>query len=162
MVEGIKKLGMDPRQIKYVLISHGHGDHDEGAKILQDRGVEKADSGLLIGLSLLAQGVGAQLAPLMTGKSGDLRASSTLMQVLGLIGGQRSAHDAGGVADDERHLLRRAERGGDEQVALVLAIVIVGDDHDLALGEGGDHSLDALMGFDVHEYAFLIRLVPPI
>jgi CP family cyanate transporter-like MFS transporter len=57
-----------------------------GAKILQDRGIEKADSGLMIGLSLLAQGVGAQFAPLMTGKSGDLRASSTLMQVLGLIG----------------------------------------------------------------------------
>jgi metallo-beta-lactamase class B len=29
---------MDPRDIKYVLITHGHGDHDEGAKILQDLG----------------------------------------------------------------------------------------------------------------------------
>jgi metallo-beta-lactamase class B len=38
IVDGIKKLGMDPRDIKYVLISHGHGDHDEGAKILQDLG----------------------------------------------------------------------------------------------------------------------------
>jgi CP family cyanate transporter-like MFS transporter len=57
-----------------------------GAKILQDRGMEKAHSGLMIGLSLLAQGVGAQLAPLLTGKSGDLRISSTLMQALGLIG----------------------------------------------------------------------------
>jgi metallo-beta-lactamase class B len=38
IVDGIKKLGMDPRQIKYVLITHGHGDHDEGAKILQDLG----------------------------------------------------------------------------------------------------------------------------
>jgi CP family cyanate transporter-like MFS transporter len=40
----------------------------------------------MIGLSLLAQGVGAQLAPLLTGRSGDLRVSTTLMQVLGLIG----------------------------------------------------------------------------
>jgi len=57
-----------------------------GAKILQDRGMEKIDSGLMIGLSLLAQAVGAQLAPLMTAKSGDLRGSTVLMQVLGLVG----------------------------------------------------------------------------
>ena len=57
-----------------------------GAKILQDRGMEKIDSGLMIGLSLIAQAVGAQVAPLMTGKSGDLRLATILMQVLGLIG----------------------------------------------------------------------------
>jgi CP family cyanate transporter-like MFS transporter len=57
-----------------------------GAKILQDRGMEKIDSGLMIGLSLLAQAVGAQLAPLITAKSGDLRGSTVLMQVLGLVG----------------------------------------------------------------------------
>jgi metallo-beta-lactamase class B len=38
IVEGIRKLGMDPKDIKYVIISHGHGDHDQGAKILQDLG----------------------------------------------------------------------------------------------------------------------------
>lgn len=38
IVDGIKKLGMNPRDIKYVLITHGHGDHDEGARILQDLG----------------------------------------------------------------------------------------------------------------------------
>jgi metallo-beta-lactamase class B len=38
IVDGIRKLGMDPRDIKYVLISHGHGDHNGGAKILQDLG----------------------------------------------------------------------------------------------------------------------------
>jgi metallo-beta-lactamase class B len=38
IVDGIKKLGMNPRDIKYVLITHGHGDHDEGAKTLQDLG----------------------------------------------------------------------------------------------------------------------------
>ena len=38
IVDGIKKLGMNPRDIKYVLITHGHGDHDEGAKVLQDLG----------------------------------------------------------------------------------------------------------------------------
>jgi len=57
-----------------------------GAKILQDRGMEKVDSGLMIGLSLIAQAVGAQVAPLMAGKSGDLRLATILMQVLGLIG----------------------------------------------------------------------------
>ena len=38
VVEGLKKLGLDPSQIEYVVISHGHGDHHGGAKHLQDRG----------------------------------------------------------------------------------------------------------------------------
>ena len=51
---------------------------------------------------------------------------------------QRRTDDAAGVADDEGHLLRRAERGCDDEVALVLAIVVIGDDDDLAAGEGFD------------------------
>ena len=34
---GLKKLGLDPATIKYVVISHGHSDHSGGAKYLQDR-----------------------------------------------------------------------------------------------------------------------------
>jgi metallo-beta-lactamase class B len=34
---GLKKLGLDANKIKYVIISHAHGDHVGGAKILQDR-----------------------------------------------------------------------------------------------------------------------------
>jgi metallo-beta-lactamase class B len=34
---GMKKLGLDPTQIKYVIVSHGHGDHSGGAKYLQDK-----------------------------------------------------------------------------------------------------------------------------
>lgn len=37
IVDGLKKLGLDPARIKYVLITHGHGDHDQGARLLQDR-----------------------------------------------------------------------------------------------------------------------------
>jgi metallo-beta-lactamase class B len=37
MVDGMTKLGLDPRGIKYVLISHAHGDHDQGAALLQSR-----------------------------------------------------------------------------------------------------------------------------
>jgi metallo-beta-lactamase class B len=36
VVGGLKKLGLDPAQIKYVIVSHGHGDHSGGAKFLQD------------------------------------------------------------------------------------------------------------------------------
>ena len=36
VTDGMKKLGLDPTQIKYVIISHGHGDHSGGAKYLQD------------------------------------------------------------------------------------------------------------------------------
>lgn len=36
VVDGLRKLGFDPADIKYVLVSHGHGDHAGGAKFLQD------------------------------------------------------------------------------------------------------------------------------
>jgi metallo-beta-lactamase class B len=37
VVGGLKKLGLDPAQIKYVVVSHGHLDHAGGAKFLQER-----------------------------------------------------------------------------------------------------------------------------
>ena len=37
IIDGLKTLGLDPRQIKYVVISHAHGDHDQGAAELQKR-----------------------------------------------------------------------------------------------------------------------------
>jgi metallo-beta-lactamase class B len=37
IVEGMTKLGLNPRDIKYVIISHAHGDHDQGAAELQKR-----------------------------------------------------------------------------------------------------------------------------
>jgi metallo-beta-lactamase class B len=37
IIEGMTKLGLNPRDIKYVIISHAHGDHDQGAAELQKR-----------------------------------------------------------------------------------------------------------------------------
>jgi metallo-beta-lactamase class B len=37
MVNGMKKLGLDPAQVKYIVITHAHGDHDEGARLFQER-----------------------------------------------------------------------------------------------------------------------------
>jgi len=37
IVGGLRTLGLDPNQIKYVLISHAHGDHIGGAEILQTK-----------------------------------------------------------------------------------------------------------------------------
>jgi metallo-beta-lactamase class B len=37
VVGGLQKLGLDPRNIKYVLISHAHADHIGGAELLQTR-----------------------------------------------------------------------------------------------------------------------------
>jgi metallo-beta-lactamase class B len=37
VVGGLRKLGFDPADIEYVLISHGHLDHAGGAKLLQER-----------------------------------------------------------------------------------------------------------------------------
>lgn len=33
---GLRKLGLDPARIRYVIVSHGHGDHYGGAKYLAD------------------------------------------------------------------------------------------------------------------------------
>src|SRR6516165_2363887 len=37
IVGGLKKLGFDPASVKYVIITHAHGDHVGGAKLMQDR-----------------------------------------------------------------------------------------------------------------------------
>jgi metallo-beta-lactamase class B len=37
ILDGLKKVGLDPRKVKYVILSHAHADHDGGAKLLQDQ-----------------------------------------------------------------------------------------------------------------------------
>src|SRR5258705_5617867 len=37
IVGGLKKLGLDPAKVKYVIVSHAHSDHIGGAKLMQDR-----------------------------------------------------------------------------------------------------------------------------
>jgi metallo-beta-lactamase class B len=37
IIDGLTTLGLDPADIRYVIISHGHGDHDQGAAELQQR-----------------------------------------------------------------------------------------------------------------------------
>ena len=37
IIDGLTKLGLNPREINYVVISHAHGDHDQGAAELQKR-----------------------------------------------------------------------------------------------------------------------------
>jgi len=36
--DGLRKLGIDPSEIRYVIISHAHGDHVAGARFLQQNG----------------------------------------------------------------------------------------------------------------------------
>src|SRR5579863_2204057 len=36
IVDGMKKMGLNPADIKYIVVSHAHGDHDGAVKILQD------------------------------------------------------------------------------------------------------------------------------
>lgn len=37
IVGGLKKLGLDPKDIKYLIVSHAHGDHIGGAEMIQKR-----------------------------------------------------------------------------------------------------------------------------
>ena len=45
IVDGFTKLGLNPADIKYVIISHAHGDHDQGAAELQERYAAKVVMG---------------------------------------------------------------------------------------------------------------------
>ena len=36
ILDGMKKVGLDPKNVKYVILSHAHADHDGGAVLLQD------------------------------------------------------------------------------------------------------------------------------
>jgi metallo-beta-lactamase class B len=36
IIDGLKKVGVDPADIKYIIVSHAHGDHDGSVKFLQD------------------------------------------------------------------------------------------------------------------------------
>ena len=38
VLNGMKKFGLDPHQIKYMVLSHAHGDHDQGAATIQKDG----------------------------------------------------------------------------------------------------------------------------
>ncbi|MGD9894788.1 MAG: MBL fold metallo-hydrolase [Vicinamibacterales bacterium] len=44
VIDGMRKLHLDTNKVKYVVMSHAHGDHDGGARFLQD----KLSSGRLI------------------------------------------------------------------------------------------------------------------
>jgi hypothetical protein len=52
------------------------------------------------------------------------------------------------MANDERHLGWRAQGSCNEQIALVLAVVVIRDDDDFTGGEGFDHLLNAIMDLD--------------
>jgi hypothetical protein len=36
IVDGMKKVGLEPADIKYIVVSHAHGDHDGAVRFLQD------------------------------------------------------------------------------------------------------------------------------
>jgi len=40
IIDGLERLGIDPGEIRYVIISHAHGDHSGGAGVLQQHGVQ--------------------------------------------------------------------------------------------------------------------------
>ncbi|WP_234117865.1 MBL fold metallo-hydrolase [Clostridium hydrogenum] len=37
IIDGMKRLGLDPKRIKYIIVTHGHGDHYGGAQFIKDK-----------------------------------------------------------------------------------------------------------------------------
>ncbi|MEQ1949480.1 MAG: MBL fold metallo-hydrolase, partial [Bryobacteraceae bacterium] len=37
LLDGLKKVGLDPAKVKYILLGHGHGDHYAGAGLFQEK-----------------------------------------------------------------------------------------------------------------------------
>jgi metallo-beta-lactamase class B len=37
IIDGMTKLGLNPKDVKYVILSHAHGDHDQGVATLQSK-----------------------------------------------------------------------------------------------------------------------------
>ncbi len=60
------------------------------------------------------------------------------------VGRHRHAHHPAAVPDRERHQLRGRLGGGEDDVALVLSVLVVDDDHGLAGGDVGDRALDGV------------------
>jgi hypothetical protein len=53
------------------------------------------------------------------------------------------------MADDERHLFRRAERRSDDQIALALAVIVVGDDNHFTPGKSLQNFLNGIGHFSI-------------
>jgi hypothetical protein len=66
------------------------------------------------------------------------------VEPVGLLLGQRRADVAGGPAAHERHQFGRGVLRGEDQVALVLAVLVVHDDHRLPRGDVLDRPLDVM------------------
>ncbi|MGL5050005.1 MAG: metallo-beta-lactamase, partial [Fusobacteriaceae bacterium] len=37
IISGMEKLGLDPKEIKYIIVTHGHGDHYGGANYIRNK-----------------------------------------------------------------------------------------------------------------------------
>ena len=90
IIDGLSTLGLDPRTIKYVLISHAHGDHDQGAALLQRRGAKvvmgAADWDATLQRPATAPG-GVPTRDIAVGPEGlKLRLGDTLVDVLATPG----------------------------------------------------------------------------
>src|SRR5690606_25858458 len=67
--------------------------------------------------------------------------------------GERHADEPGGVADHEREQLGRGHLGGEDQIALVLPVLVVDDDHRPPRGDVRDRLFDSLE---------CVHAVPPV
>ncbi len=56
VIAGLKKLGLDPANVKYILLGHGHADHFGGAQYFQEHyGTQSRDDGCGLGRDLSGQ-----------------------------------------------------------------------------------------------------------
>ena len=103
-----------------------------------DGAVRGADPRRDAGRRVAGDGVGGALRVLVHGRHGRQ------VQRLCPSRRHRRAHDPRGVPDDEPHPLRSHRRGGHDEVALVLAVLVIDDDDGPPVAQGGQRGVDGV------------------